>query len=227
MNFVPSFFAFWSEATFDPFPHGMSIKTYFEPADIFFDIIDAMSCGSISRFSNRSTLIILSSDGASPSEPPHARQALVFATTDFICFRESSTFEIVSITSAVPDAEVIARDDVLGRINPAAAQIATTTGVVRFPAIPPMQCLSAMYFPLNFNFAPVFTIASVKLIVSFVDIPLSFSVATKNAISASVKLLWTISEIRYVISSLVSGSPLIFFLISAVAPDISDALTST
>ena len=93
--------------------------------------------------------------------------------------------------NAVPEAEVIARDEVFGRVKPAAAQIATTKGVVLFPAISPMQCLSAIYFPGNFNLEPVFTIALVRSIVSFIDIPFNFSAAVKYAISASVKLLWT------------------------------------
>ena len=152
----------------------MSIKTYFEPAEIFFDMIEARSWGSMSKFRILSTWMILSSEGASPSDPPHARQAPVFLTTDFIFGRESSTFEIVSITSAVPDAEVIAREEVFGKVSPAAAQIATAIGVVRFPAIPPIQCLSAIYFPENFNFAPVRTMAFVKSIVSFIVIPFSF-----------------------------------------------------
>jgi len=212
-NFLPSFFALVRLFIFAPLPYGMSIKMYFELVASFFDMIDAMSCGSMSRFSNRSTWIILSSDGASPREPPHAKHAPVLLTTFFIFFIESSTFEIVSTTSVVPAADVIARDDVFGNVNPAAAQIAMIIGVVRFPEIPPMQCLSAMYFPLNFNFAPVFTIAFVRLIVSSKSIPFNFSAAVKNAISASVKLLWTISEIKCIISFLFNFSPDNFFFI--------------
>jgi len=160
----------------------------FAPAAIFFDMIDASSCGSMSRFSRRSTWIILSSEGASPNEPPHARQAPTLWTIFFIFFIGISTFDIVSITSAVPDAEVIAREDVFGRVNPTAAQIAMTIGVVRLPAIPPIQCLSARYLPLNFNLTPVFTIAFVRPITSSKSIPFNFSAAVKKAISASVKL---------------------------------------
>jgi len=101
----------------------MSIRICFAPAAIFFDMIDAISCGSTSRFNRRSTWMILSSDGASPSEPPHAKQAPVFWTIFFIFFIGISTFDIVSITSAVPDAEVIAREDVFGRVSPTVAQI--------------------------------------------------------------------------------------------------------
>ena len=147
----------------------------------------------MSRFRSRSTWIILSSDGASFREPPQARQALCFLTILTILESGISTSDIVSITSAVPDAEVIAREDVFGSVRPTAAHIAMVIGVVLFPAIPPMQCLSATYLPLNFNFAPVFIIAFVRAIVSENFMPFSFSAAVKNAISASVRLLWTIS----------------------------------
>ena len=45
-------------------------------------------------------------------------------------------------TEEVPAGEVIAREDVLGIIRPLAATMATTSGVVLFPGIPPMLCLS-------------------------------------------------------------------------------------
>ena len=157
----------------------MSIKMYFEPTDIFLDRIDARSWGSTSKFSSRSTRTILSSEGASPNEPPHAKQAPVLFTTCLIFDIGRSTCVIVSITSAVPAADVIALEDVFGIVNPATAQIAMTIGVVRFPATPPMECLSAIYFPWNFNFAPVCTMALIKSIVSFVDIPTNFSAAVK------------------------------------------------
>ena len=59
----------------------MSIKIYFEPAEIFFDNIEAKSCGSTSRLSNLSTLIILSSEGANPKDPPQAKHAPSFLIT--------------------------------------------------------------------------------------------------------------------------------------------------
>lgn len=205
----------------------MSIKMYFAPAAIFLDVTEARSCGSMSRFRSRSTWMILSSEGESAKEPPHARQPLCFSTMLVIFLRESSTFAIVSIVSAVPAAEVIALDEVFGNLIPSAAQIATTIGVVRFPATPPMQCLSATYFPLNFNLAPVFTIAFVRLTVSENFIPFSFSAAVKNAISASVRLFCIISSIKNFSSFSVNVSPSIFFLIRNEASEISDEEIST
>jgi hypothetical protein len=53
-----------------------------------------------------------------------------------------STRANTSIVSAVPAGDVIARDDVLGIVSPCAATIGTTIIDVRFPGMPPMQCLS-------------------------------------------------------------------------------------
>ena len=53
-----------------------------------------------------------------------------------------STGAMVSIASAVPAGDVIARDDVFGMVSPSAATIATMIGVVRLPGRPPTECLS-------------------------------------------------------------------------------------
>ena len=170
----------------------------------------------------------MSSEGARFSEPPHAIHAPAFLIIFINCFALNSTFAIVSTTSAVPEAAVIARDDVFGRIRPATAHIETTIGVVRFPAIPPILCLSAtILFLANFNLFPVFTIAFVRYTTSFIDIPLSFSAATKYAISASVKLFLTISNISVFNSSLDSSFPESFFFIKWLDGESSDTLIST
>ena len=69
-----------------------------------------------------------------------------FSTTFFIASTERVTGAKTSMVSAVPAGEVIAREEVFGMVSPASAQIETTIGVVLFPAIPPIQCLSAIYF---------------------------------------------------------------------------------
>ena len=46
--------------------------------------------------------------------------------------------------TAVPEGDVIAREDVFGIIKPAAVTIETTNGVVRLPATPPMQCFETV-----------------------------------------------------------------------------------
>jgi len=79
----------------------------------------------------------------------------------FYTFDSNVTFEKHSITSAVPAGEVIAREEVLGIVKPAAAIIGTIIIVVRVPGSPPMECLSAT-MPSKFNFVPVSTMALVR-----------------------------------------------------------------
>src|SRR3989338_5477539 len=143
--------------------------------------------------------MILSSAGAKPKEPPQTMQAFVFFIILRSLGKENSTLAIASITSAVPAAAVMAREEVFGIINPAEAHIDTTRGVVMFPAIPPMLCLSAT-FPLSLNFFPVLTIALIKYSTSFTDIPHLYIAETKYAISGSVSAFLTISEITFLIS---------------------------
>ena len=83
---------------------------------------------------------------------------------------ENSTLATASITSAVPAAEVIALEEVLGITSPVEAQIETMIGVVLLPAIPPIPCLSAT-FPLSFSFFPVPTSALIRYSISLIDIP--------------------------------------------------------
>src|SRR3989338_5802789 len=140
----------------------MSITTCVLPAAIFLESIEAISCESGSRRRIRSIRISLSSAGARPREPPHARQAPFSFTILCNSEEEKSTRESVSITSAVPAAEVIAREEVLGITIPDAAHIETTIGVVLFPATPPIQCLSATNFEDQRRTLPVLYMASVK-----------------------------------------------------------------
>ena len=58
------------------------------------------------------------------------------------------------MVSAVPAGEVIARDDVFGIVRPCAATIGTTIIDVRFPGIPPMQCLSTTIGLFHPSFVP-------------------------------------------------------------------------
>ena len=132
-----------SERTFAVGPTGMSSTTWVAPAAIFLDITEAMSWPSLSMSSARSTRISTSSAGARCTAPPQARQAPARATTACICGSVSATVVSVSSVSAVPEGEVMARDEVLGSVRPQAAPIATTMGVVRLPGRPPTECLSA------------------------------------------------------------------------------------
>ncbi len=70
------------------------------------------------------------------------------------------------MVSAVPAGEVMARDEVLGMTSPAAATMATTSGVVRFPGSPPTQCLSTTRSRPQSSVSPVATISRVRAITS-------------------------------------------------------------
>ena len=80
--------------------------------------------------------------------------------------------------SAVPEGDVIARDDVFGIVNPAAAITGTIIIVVRVPATPPAECLSAT-IPLNFNFGPVSIMAFVRKYNSSSENPVTNPAAAK------------------------------------------------
>src|SRR3989338_7945275 len=114
-------------------------------------------------FSIFSTFIILESAVTMFNlPPPQIKHALVFFIIFLTSFTENSTGAIVSITSAVPAALVIALEEDFGIINPAEAHIETTIGVVLFPGIPPIECLSATNLFLNFNLLPELNIALTK-----------------------------------------------------------------
>ena len=78
-----------------------------------------------------------------------------------------------SMVSAVPAGEVMARDDVLGIGNPWAATIGTTIIEVRWPGIPPMQCLSTTSGASQVSRVPTFAMASVRLSISAVVVKLA------------------------------------------------------
>ena len=69
-------------------------------------------------------------------------------TQAFTSSKLRSTLARTSIVSAVPEADVIARDEVFGMSNPNAAIIGMTTSETRLPIMPPRECLSTtMDFP--------------------------------------------------------------------------------
>ncbi len=101
----------------------------------------------------------MSSAGDRLTCPPQTRQPRHAATTSFISSTETSTRANTSIVSAVPAGEVIAREDVLGMVRPWAATIGTTIMEVRFPGMPPMQCLSTTIGFCHFSCVPAAAIA--------------------------------------------------------------------
>ena len=84
------------------------------------------------------------------------------------------------MVSAVPAGEVMARLEVLGISMPWAATMGTTSMLVRFPGMPPMQCLSATRGSSQSSRSPVATMARVRYSTSSRSMPVSAQ-ATRNA----------------------------------------------
>ena len=93
-------------------------------------------------------------------------QPPVLSTTRRICATSRSTGARVSMASAVPAGDVMARDDVLGMRRPQAAMMGTMIMVVRLPGSPPTQCLSITGPPPQAMRSPAFTMARVRAMVS-------------------------------------------------------------
>ena len=100
-----------------------------------------------------------SSAGASSKAPPQTKHPPVFATTPLISSILRFTGQRVSTLSAVPAGEVIAREEVLGIVYPAAATMGTTSMDVLSPGIPPTLCLSRIGPSPKLMVFPVATIA--------------------------------------------------------------------
>ncbi len=142
------------------------MTTWLDPAAIFFDSTEATSWPSLSRSSTRSTRMRASSAGLRSTAPPHTTQPPSRSTTRRMASRLRSTGHSVSMVSAVPAGEVMARDEVFGMVRPAAAAMATTMGVVRLPGRPPTQCLSTMGWVCHLSRSPASTMAPVSPTIS-------------------------------------------------------------
>jgi len=89
-----------------------------------------------------------------PKCPPHTMQPPIFSTI-FLIFSGSEYYRgQYLIVSAVPAGVVMALDEFLGILYPAAATIGTRIMSYLVPAKPPVECLSAT-IPLNLSFIPV------------------------------------------------------------------------
>ena len=152
--------------TFAVGPTGRSMTRWVEPAAIFFDSTEAISCPSVSRSSARSTRMSMSSAGLSLTAPPHTTHPPSRSTTRRMAAVSSSTGAMVSMVSAVPAGDVIARDEVFGIIRPSDATIATMIGVVRLPGSPPALCLSTTMPAGHRSRSPTSTIAWVSARIS-------------------------------------------------------------
>ncbi len=176
-----------------PSPKGISITTYLAPIAPFFAITLAKSCGLGSIERGCSTFIILSSAGAMFVAPPQAITPPTFSVISFISSTLKFTFARTSIVSAVPLAEVIALLAVFGISNPAEATVGTIIRDILFPGTPPMLCLSTTIPLSKYSLSPLSIIALVNHSISSKSIPRNIEEITKDAISKSLKELFTIS----------------------------------
>ena len=166
INFSSSKFASSILRTFAVGPTGISITTCVDPAAAFFDKTEAIIWPSLSISKVLSTDISTSSAGLKFTDPPQAIHPPSFSTTDCIVSKLKSTGVITSIVSAVPAGDVIALDEVFGKVKPAAVTMATTIGVVLFPGKPPTQCLSTTISLFQFRRVPLSIIAFVRPMIS-------------------------------------------------------------
>ncbi len=98
-------------------------------------------------------------------------QPLVFSTTLFISSILKSTGIKTSALSAVPQAEVIALEEVFGIVKPEEAIRGTRIKEVLSPTALPMLCLSTTIFLFKSRVFPVLTIAKLKFIASSISKP--------------------------------------------------------
>ena len=124
-------------------PTGMSITVWVAPAAAFLDRMEATERRWDSIPNGRVRAFITSSTGEWLIRPFQAMQPPAASTVRRISSGARSTRASTSIASAVPAAEVIAREEVLGIVSPAAAAIGTTTMLTLVPGMPPRECLSA------------------------------------------------------------------------------------
>jgi hypothetical protein len=147
------------------------MRTYSEPAAIFLERILATmnSRGSILIVSR--TWIILSETSARPTVSPLTTHPPVVSTTSFISSKFKSQGIITSTVSIVPAGDVIALVDTFGIVRPAAARIGIIMGVIRLPAIPPIECLSTTGPFFGCRISELLTIAFATCVVSSSERP--------------------------------------------------------
>ena len=151
----------FGRSTFVEGPTGISITTWVAPAVFFLARIEATICASVSISIGRSTVIRMSSAGAS-----FERAAPRDASADFLDHaiqplgRESDIGEHRHRVAGAGGL-VMAREEVLGILSPSCARIGTRIMVVRLAGTPPMQCLSATIESPKVSCSPVAIIASV------------------------------------------------------------------
>ena len=213
--------------TFVPGPVGMSMSRCVAPMAIFLLMIDASICARGLMFRGYSTLMSMSSTGARFIEPPQANTPPTFSEIDFSFVVSISTSQNVSTKSDVPHALLIARDDVFGSINPAAATMETTMGVTLLPGTPPTLWKSNTGVRSNWTLSPVLTMATVMSAISSTSIPLMYNDVSQAETSIIDNLASRMSSMTALISSLLSLWPSIFFLMLLTDSGLGENTTLT
>ena len=182
------------------------MTTWLEPIAFFLLRIEGRSSGSIER--GYSTWMNRSSAGARSRAPPQTMHAPTSSTTLWISLSLRSTGARASILSAVPAGEVMALEEDLGMVYPAAATIGTRRRVVLSPGTPPMLCLSRMGSLLKSIVLPLLTMALARASFSSMLIPWIWRAVTKEASSMSLRWFSTTSSTIVSIWEGTSFSPL-------------------
>ncbi len=111
-------------------PTGTSTSTCVDPAAIFFDGTDDTSEASPSKSRFRETRLMMLSAGLNWAAPLHTMQPPSRSTKRRMCAMASATGAGVSMASAVPAGEVLAREEAFGTRRSQAATIGTTGSVM-------------------------------------------------------------------------------------------------
>ena len=176
----------------------------------FLLMIEASICARGLMPNGCSILITMSSTGAMFIPPPQANTP---PTSSAMRLRESassSTLQKVSTKSDVPQALLMAREEVLGIMTPAAATMDTTMGVILLPGTPPKLWKSNTGCLSNLMMSPVWAMALVKSAISSISMPLMYRAVSQAETSILDSLLSRMSETIDSISSLSRRSPSIF-----------------
>ena len=142
--------------------------------------------------------------------PPHAKTPPTSSDTLFSFSASMRTSQKTSTKSEVPHALLMARDESLGIMIPAAATMETTMGVILFPGMPPRLWKSNTGSLSNLMISPVSAMATVKSAISSMSISLMYRAVSQAEISILDSLFSRISSTMARISSLSSFSPSIF-----------------
>ena len=199
--------------TLVPAPVGTSTSRCVVLTATFLLMMDASICALGLMPRGCSILMTMSSTGARFMDPPQANTPPTSSVTRFRLSASMATSQNVSTKSDVPHALLMAREDSLGIMTPAAATMDTTMGVILLPGTPPRLWKSNTCGLSNSIMSPVLAMALVKSAISSISMPLMYRAVSHAEISILDSLLFRMSTTMDSISSFDSFSPSIFLRI--------------